>query len=1097
MSCPRCGAVNPAGHRFCGQCAAPLDRAAPTGLAPPEAYTPRYLAERIRTSRAELEGERKHVTVLFADLKGSMELLAGRDPEDARRILDPILHQMMEAVHRYEGTVNQVMGDGIMALFGAPIAHEDHAVRACYAALRMQESVKQYGEDVRRREGILPQIRVGLNSGEVVVRSIASDLHVDYTAVGETTHLAARVEQAASPGSTLITGATLQLVEGYVGVSSLGAVKVKGRATPVDIYELAAAVTVRSRFQVLARRGLAKFVGRSAEMEHLTMALEQSLTGRGQTVAIVGEAGVGKSRLIWQFAHSPRTEGCLILETAAASYGRTTSYLSVSQLLREYFRLDGREESREAREKVGGKVLALDRALEPMLVALLALLDLPVEDPEWQALEPSERRQRTIDAVVRLLLRESQVRPLLLVVEDVHWADPETHAVLGRLAESSTNARVLLLVSVRSDCDEWGGRDHGRQLHLEPLPPTDSQQFLGVLLGGDSSLEGVKQLLVDRARGNPLFLEQTVRGLVETQALAGAPGAYRLTTPIQAIQVPVSVQSLLAARIDRLPPEDKRLLQAAAVIGHDVPFTLLQAVADEPDQDVRRGLADLQARGFVQEASLFPDLEYTFRHGLVQEVAYSALLQQHRRELHARIVAVIESLHADRQGECVERLAYHAMKGELWDKAATYSREAAVRAATRSAYRESMTSFEEALRALGRLPDSPAARARAIDLRLDSRVVLAPLGEYDRILQYMQEAEVLARELGDQRRLGLVLADMGARLRNVGEHRRALEASRQALAIAGELGEPDLQLEAKYRLAQAHFAVGDLGAATSMFEETAAAFAARVELAPPVSSVPRHRGALPGFFQAWPHAWLGLLLSHLGRFEQALQHAERAMQIAGRMNHPHTLIEAHAALGAVSLERGDLQEAERVFEQGIALLRRGSARDVNLLSGLGYVHALSGRLAEALPLLEEAVKGGPSISAMGSGLAVRMSRLADAYHWAGRIAEALRHASGAIELARKHHERVNEAIALRTVAEITAVSDATRAEGYYADSRVLAEELGMRPLAAHCHMGLGKLYRRAALPDGAREQLKAALREYRAMNMQWWPEHAEAEIRLV
>jgi tetratricopeptide (TPR) repeat protein len=375
--------------------------------------------------------------------------------------------------------------------------------------------------------------------------------------------------------------------------------------------------------------------------------------------------------------------------------------------------------------------------------------------------------------------------------------------------------------------------------------------------------------------------------------------------------------------------------------------------------------------------------------------------------------------------------------------------------------------------------------------------VLAPHGEYDRILHYMQVAEVLARELGDQRRLGLVLADMGARLRNVGEHRRALEASRQALAIAGELGEPDLQLEAKYRLAQAHFAVGDLKEATSIFEETVDAFAGRVELAPASSSVARRQGALPGFFQAWPHAWLGLLLSHLGRFEQALQHAERAMQIAGRMNHPHTLMEAHAALGVVNLERGNLQAAERVFEQGIALLRRGSARDVNLLSGLGYVHALSGRLAEALPLLEETVETGPSISAMGSGLAVRMSRLADAYLWAGRTEEALEQARGAIQLARKHHERVNEAIALRVVAEITAATDATQAEGYYANSRALAEELGMRPLAAHCHLGLGKLYRRAGMGNHALEHLKAALGEYRELNMQLWLEQVEAEIRRV
>jgi tetratricopeptide (TPR) repeat protein len=479
-------------------------------------------------------------------------------------------------------------------------------------------------------------------------------------------------------------------------------------------------------------------------------------------------------------------------------------------------------------------------------------------------------------------------------------------------------------------------------------------------------------------------------------------------------------------------------------------------------------------------------------------VAYTALLQQRRRELHARIVEVTESLHANQRAEHVERLAYHAVRGELWDRAIIYLREAARRAAMRSAYGESMASFEEALRALGHLPESRAAKAHAIDLRLDSRVVLAPLGRYDRILHYMKEAETLARELGDQRRLGLVLADMGARLRNVGEHRRALDASQQALAIASELGDSDLWWEAKYRLAQAYFALGDLGHATSAFLETVHTFVDRSEVSElPVGVADPHPGALPSFVLAWPHAWLGVLLSHLGRFDQALEHAEEAMRIAGRTNHPHTLVESHAALGGVSLERGDLPTAQRAFERGVGLRRQGSARDVNLLSGLGYVHALSGRLSEALPLLEETIGGRASISAMGSGLAVRMSRLAEAYLWSGRVNEALEYAQSAVELSTKHHERANEAIARRVLAEITALGasmDATDTVKHYADSLALAEKLGMRPLVAHCHLGLGKLYRRIAAHQAA-EHLKTALGMYREMDMRSWLERVEAEIR--
>jgi len=389
QACPSCGAAVPPDRKFCGACGQALAVAphpAPK-FASPQTYTPRHLAEKILTSKSALEGERKQVTVLFADLKGSMELLADRDPEEARKFLDPVLEHMMEAVHRYEGTVNQVMGDGIMALFGAPLAHEDHAVRACYAALRMQESVKRYAEGVRRTEGIPIQIRVGLNSGEVVVRSIGSDLHMDYTAVGQTTHLAARMEQLATPGSILLSAEALRLAEGYVQAKTLGPVPVKGLPEPVEVYEATGGGSVRTRLQAAAMRGFTRFVGRDAEIDQLRRALQQAYDGRGQIAAVVGEPGVGKSRLFWEFTHSHRTEGWLILESGSSSYGKATAYLPITDLLKGYFRIQDRDDHREIREKVTGKLLTLDRALESILPALLTLLDVTVEDPQWQAIK--------------------------------------------------------------------------------------------------------------------------------------------------------------------------------------------------------------------------------------------------------------------------------------------------------------------------------------------------------------------------------------------------------------------------------------------------------------------------------------------------------------------------------------------------------------------------------------------------------------------------------------------------------------------------------------------------------------------------------------
>jgi class 3 adenylate cyclase len=380
-------------------------------FASPESYTPKHLAERILTSKAALEGERKQVTVLFADLKGSMELLADRDPEEARKILDPVLERMMQAVHRYEGTVNQVMGDGIMALFGAPLAHEDHAIRACYASLQMQESVKRYADEARRAHGVNVQIRVGLNSGEVVVRAIGSDLHMDYTAVGQTTHLAARMEQLASPGNILLTSATLDLVEGYVAVKSLGAVPLKGIADAVEVYEVTGAGPARTRLQAAVRRGLTRFVGRDGELEQLRRAQQLAGNGHGQVAAVVGEAGVGKSRLVYEFTHSHRLQGWLVLESASVSYGKATSYFPVIDLLKGYFKIEDRDDLREIREKVTGKLLTLDDALKPTLSALLALLGVHVDDEVWRTLEPAQRRHRRIGTTNATSAGAAGVRP--------------------------------------------------------------------------------------------------------------------------------------------------------------------------------------------------------------------------------------------------------------------------------------------------------------------------------------------------------------------------------------------------------------------------------------------------------------------------------------------------------------------------------------------------------------------------------------------------------------------------------------------------------------------------------------------------------------
>jgi class 3 adenylate cyclase/tetratricopeptide (TPR) repeat protein len=1062
----------------------------PSRFASPGSYTPKHLVEKILTSWPTLEGERKQVTVLFADLKGSMELLADRDPEEARRLLDPVLERMIEAVHRYEGTVNQVMGDGIMALFGAPLAHEDHAVRACYAALRMQESVRQYAQEIQRSEGLPIQIRIGVNSGEVVVRSIGSDLQMDYTAVGQTTHLAARMEQMAMPGSILISAEGLRLAEGYVQVKLLGAVHVRGLSEPIEVYEVTGAGPIRSRLQAAALRGLTRFVGRQEELEVLNQTLKQARAAHGQVVALVGEPGVGKSRLFWEFIHSHRTHEWLILQSGSVSYGKATAYLPVIDLLKAYFQIETRDEGRRVREKVTGKLLTLDKALEPTLPAFLALLDVPVEDPQWQALDPPQRRQRTLEAIKRLLLRESQVQPLCLVFEDLHWIDTETQTVLASLIESLPNARLLLLVNYRPEYRHgWGNKTYYAQLRLDPLPPESAEELLQALLGDGTALQPLKQLLIARTQGNPLFLEESVRSLVETGVLVGERGGYHLAKPLLGIQVPATVQAILAARIDRLPPEEKRLLQSASVIGTDVPLPILQAIAVLPEEDLRRSLAHLQAAEFLYEACLFPELEFTFKHALTHEVAYGSLLQDHRRVLHARIVDVIEQLYPDRLAEHVEQLAHHAFRGEVWEKGLTYLRQAGTKAATRSAHHEAVGRFERALEALQHLAESRERMEQAVDLRFDLRNSLFPLGDHQRILDFLGEAETMTGPLGDHRRLGWVACYMAHCFRVMGQHHRAIDSGQRALAIATSLGDLALQVETNCYLGQAYYLLGDYPRAMEYLGRTVTSLE---------GGLSHERFGLPALPSVFSRAWLAWCHAERGEFPEGLAHAEEAVRTAEAADHPYSLSVASYGAGGLYLRKGDFHKAVPVLERGLILCQADSLPVLFAVTALhlGYAYALAGRVAEALPVLEQAVEQAASMR-MAAWHSVGIAWLGEAYRLADRMEDAMDRVQQALDLSLRHGERGYRAWALRLLGEIHAHEDPPdlpKAEDAYRQASALADELGMRPLVARCHLGLGRLYRLRGRLAEARSELSAAIDLFRSMEMTFWLTQAESEL---
>jgi class 3 adenylate cyclase/tetratricopeptide (TPR) repeat protein len=1067
--CPGCGFENQPSAKFCGGCGVRLSAtvapAAPRGT--PESYTPKPLAERILHSRGALEGELKQVTVLFADIKGSMELIQGTDPEQAQRILDPTIEAMMRAVHRYEGTVNKVLGDGIMSLFGAPIAHEDHAVRGCYAALAMQSALRVICEQTRRDFGIEVQVRVGLHSGEVVVRAIGNDLTMDYDAIGLTTHLAARMEQLATPGTIRMTANTLRLAEGLVQVRALGPIPVKGLAQPIEIFELTGVAQGRTRLQASAAAGFTRFVGREREMDALNAALKSAGDGAGQVVAVVGEPGVGKSRLYHEFIHSHRTRDWLVLESGSVSHGKATSYLPLVDLLKHYFMVDGADDPRRIREKITGKLLTLDDSLRPTLPAFLALLDVPVDDPAWLESDPAQRRRRIIEASRAVLLREAELQPTILVFEDLHWMDSESLVFIDSLIESLPKAPILLLLNFRLEFrDGWSGKSYYTRIRIDPLQPQGASELLQDRLGDDASLRALKQLLIERTGGNPFFLEESARTLIESGALAGNRGDYRLITPLTAIALPMSVQSVLAARIDRLGPEDKRLLQSASVIGKDFASMLLSEIVDIDVDTVQRCLANLKAAEFIYETRLFPDPEYTFSHALTHDVAYGSMLSERRQALHANIVEAIERLHSDRIAEHVEHLAYHAARGAIWEKAHAFGMQAGRRASERSANRAAMEAFETALDALGRLPETTERVAEKIDLHFALRDALFVVNEHAAILPHLERAEALAQQTGDRRRHLLAALYMCGFYWQQGQTERALERGQIARRLADELGDGELAATARYRLGPVLIALGDFRAAAAILGE------ALVMLDNEEGrNLFRFGGLVFGFassFRAWA-------LAELGEFAEAEQVGLRGMQLAEDAQQGYSISVVSFGLSYPYLYRQQWDVAIAVLERGMEQVDvHGISATIGwIATKLAYAYAATGRKAEAVRLLERAKEPGNLSALEDAGVKIW---IADVYSMVGEIDQATAWLERGLEIARRGGERASEAWALHLHGKI-ALKDRQpdAAAAFFRAALGVASTLGMRPLQLHCHRGLGAAARLAGRQSEADYEFAAAL----------------------
>jgi class 3 adenylate cyclase/tetratricopeptide (TPR) repeat protein len=915
--CARCGFENSPTARFCGECAAPLSANTETVSAdapqPPIARATR-IAPTERTDAADaLEGERKTVTAVFADIKGSTELMEDIDPEEARAIIDPALKLMIDAAHRYDGYVVQSTGDGIFALFGAPVAHEDHPQRALYAALRMQDELKRHSDRVRAEGGLPIQARIGVNTGEVVVRSIHTGAgQTEYTPIGHTTNLASRMQTAAAVGSIAISEATRKLCEGYFTVKALGLTKVKGISEPVNVYEVTGLGPLRTRFQRAAGRGLTKFVGREAELAQMRRALEAARDGHGQIVAATGEPGVGKSRLLFEFKAVAASD-CMVLEAYSVSHGKASAYVPVVELLRKYFRIVPEDDPRQRRQKVIGKLLELDDSLKDAVPYVFGLLGIHEGDDPFAQMDAQIRRRRTQDALKRILLRESLNQPLIVVFEDLHWIDSETQALLNLLADSIANARILLLVNYRPEYrHEWGHRTHYTQLRLDPLSAAGAEEMMDALLGDGKDLVALKHLIIERTEGNPFFVEEIVQALFEDGALQ-RNGSVKLARSMNAVKVPATVQAVLAARIDRLPPEEKELLQALAVIGREFPAGLVRAVAQRTEAALDGMLSHLQGAEFIYEQPAFPEVEYTFKHALTQEVAYKSVLVERRKLLHHQIAEAIESLFAHRLDDHVKQLALHYSRSGDALKAVEYLQRAGQQATSHAFFEEALAQLHAALELLPKLDDASMRDSQELAIRM---ALLAPLNAINQVAaseiqQNLHRTQVLCEQFGQSQLLGMVLLNLFFVHWSILDLSIAKEYADQTLALAERSTDEIISFVAG-------FGAGFLSATIGKFSSACEYFQRALRISDETKSL-LIKNPYIAFALVNCNGTLGYVMWILGYPDQAVEYHAREVSLISETLGPVSFsLSMHHGLGTdcdfLRDDRGMREQAQRLVD---------------------------------------------------------------------------------------------------------------------------------------------------------------------------------------
>ena len=1082
--CPNCKASNPPDSKFCEKCGRDLKPPKETPsvrYSEPQSYTPKFLADKILTTRSSLAGERKVVTVLFADVANYTGMSEKLEPEEVHQIMDGCFKILMDEIHRYEGTINQFTGDGIMALFGAPVAHEDHAQRACRAALAIQKAMKGYGQKIEKDCHIAFKLRIGLNSGPVIVGSIGDDLRMDYTAVGDTTNLASRMEGLARQGSILVSNNTYKLAGEFFEFEHLGKLAVKGKQKPVEAYELIRAGEIETRIEAAAVKGLTRFVGRKNSVAALMEVWDRAKSGAGQVVGMVGEAGVGKTRLLLEFKKQLPQDKFTYLEGRCLHYGSSMAYLPIMDILRSFFEIKKEDRNFIIQKKIKDKLFSLDERLVNILPSLQDLLSLRVEDKAYLQLQPGEKKLRIFEAIRDLLIREGERRPLILAVDDLHWIDRTSQECLGYLIEWLANARILLVLLYRPEyAHPWESKSYYSRVGLEQLNIQASAELVQAILSDGKVVSELRELILSKAGGNPLFVEELTHSLLENGSIHRKDSQYVLTRKTSEIDVPESIQGIVAARMDRLEENLKRIMQVASVIGREFAFRILQTIMGMR-QELKSHLLNLQGLEFIYEKSLFPELEYIFKHALTQEVAYNSLLQKRRQEIHEKIGQAIESLYAERLEEFYEALAFHYARSDNKVKAVEYLDLASQKAIELCAMEEAIAYFDEAMKLLDELPDDAVNQRRRISLLVNQWAAFLLLFKQPEYYDLLTRYEPMAVGLGDPGILGAFYACLGSIQWWFGFLSQSVPTLAEAARLCEEIGDAKRAGNVINSLQWCHFWMGDFDQVIALKEDALRLLDIAFNSRTYVMSM----------------SATSMAYSQMGQWEEAKKDGQQGLKVAEEYSNNSLASFAAFALALANILENNPRQALDFAESAVQKAPTIGDR-VFSQCGLSWALCRSGEALKAIELGTELISMFQAVRFV-PGEIWETVIVAEGLLLAGEHEKATETIKKALELAKRCEMKFFIGWACRLQGEIALKTNPAQAgeplaAPHFEQSIAMFREIKAENELALAYADYGRLYKQQGEIMQARKYLKQALEIFERLGTQIEPDKVRAKL---